>query len=78
MTIKEFKIQYALGTLSEDDKIKITDTAISKEVLTILSRDECWHIRVRVDINNYTFIKVLRKCLYRIIDKFKNNAYKRI
>jgi len=40
MTIKEFKVQYALGTISYKDKIDIADNTTSKEMLTYLSRDE--------------------------------------
>ena len=61
MTVKEFKIQYALGTISYEDKIDIVYTTTSKEILTILSRDKEWIIRDGVTMNKNTPKKVLNK-----------------
>ena len=47
MTIKEFKMQYALGSLSYTMKIELaynSNTPI--EILTILSTDIDWYIKV--------------------------------
>ena len=41
MTIKEFEIQLALGSLTEDMKDKLAiDGRTSKKILTILSKDK--------------------------------------
>lgn len=62
MTTKEFKIQYALGTLSTDDRLKLADdTRTSKKILTILYKDENWFVRCRVTENPNTPIEVLEK-----------------
>ena len=52
MTIKEIKIQYALGSLTDKMKYDIADNPNTPiEVLTILSKDESWHIRCGVAWN---------------------------
>jgi len=51
MTIKEFKIQYALGTLSFNDKAKIAKTTRSKRILALLSEDKDWWVRLHVSMN---------------------------
>ena len=61
MTIKEFEIQLALGTLSYDMKYKLANNKkTSKEVLTILSTDEYWLIRCYVAENSNTPVEVLK------------------
>jgi len=60
MTIKEFEIQLALGSLSIDDKMKLADNKrTSKKILTILSTDKYWTIRSRVADNKRTSKKIL-------------------
>jgi len=62
MTIKEFRIQYALGTLSLDDKIDIANTATtSKGILTILSRNKNWLVRCCIADNINTPKEILVK-----------------
>ena len=62
MTIKEFKVQYALGTLSYGDKMGMAGTpSTSKGILTILSREKNHWIRVKVAYNVSTPIKILTK-----------------
>ena len=52
MTIKEVEIQLALGTLSYNMKIDLADNSnTSKEVLTILSKDEDSNVRYCVANN---------------------------
>ena len=52
MTIKEFKIQYALGTLSYDVKKELAENSTSKKILSMLSKDEDWSVRNGVAYNN--------------------------
>ena len=62
MKLKEFKIQYALGTIAIDklqDMAACVDT--SKQILTILSTDVNEYIRECVGYNKNTPIKVLAK-----------------
>ena len=62
MTIKEFKIQLALGTLTYDMKLKLTyydNPNTPVEILTILSTDEYWLVRCRVAENPNTPKEVL-------------------
>lgn len=62
MTAKEFKVQYALGSLSIDDKLKLADDKrTSKKILTILYKDENWFVRCRVVENPNTPIEVLEE-----------------
>ena len=62
MTIKEIKIQLALGTLSYDMKIKLAyNKRTSKKILTILSTDKHWHVRSYVADNSNTPVEVLTK-----------------
>ena len=62
MTIKEFEIQYALGSLTDDMKYKLaSNKRTSKKILTILSTDEDWRIRSYVAENPNTPVKVLEK-----------------
>ena len=62
MTIKEFEIQYALGTLTDKMKLKLAYTErTSKKILTILSTDEEWVIRCNVAYNPNTPKEVLTK-----------------
>ena len=61
MTIKEFEIQLALGTLSCNMKYSVADNKrTSKKVLTILSTDKDWGIRWYVANNPNTPIEVLK------------------
>ena len=60
MTIKEFKIQLALGTLSEDMKMDLADnTNTPKKILTILSTNKYWYVRGCVADNTNTPKKIL-------------------
>ena len=62
MTIKEFKIQLALGMISNDEKLNIANTVTtSKRILTILSRDEDVWIRGYVALNKNTPKEILVK-----------------
>ena len=62
MTVKEFKIQYALGSLSNEMKKKLAeDLKTSKEILTILSKDKHWSVRYSVARNPNTLVEVHRK-----------------
>ena len=55
MTIKEFEIQYALGSLTDEMKYKLAyNSNTSKEILTILSKDEENYVRWRVAFNPNT------------------------
>ena len=55
MTIKEFEIQSALGTLTNRMKLKLANNSnTSKEVLTILSKDKYSSVRCRVADNPNT------------------------
>lgn len=61
MTIKEFKIQYALGTLSWDDRRRLAnDKRTLKKILTILSTDKNSSVRCRVAENLNTPIGILK------------------
>ena len=60
MTIKEIKIQLALGSLTDDMKYKLAvNKRTSKEILTILSKDEDWNVRSCVAHNLNTPKEVL-------------------
>ena len=62
MTIKEFEIQLALGTLSYDMKISLAyNKRTSKKILTTLSTDEEWDVRYLVARNPNTPKEVLVK-----------------
>ena len=62
MTIKEFKIQYALGSLSIDNKINLAgNESTSKEILSILSIDKNSYIRGWIAENPNTPINILKK-----------------
>ena len=55
MTIKEVKIQLALGTLTYDMKYKLANNErTSKKILTKLSTDESWYVRYWVAGNPNT------------------------
>ena len=60
MTVKEFKIQCALGTLSEDDRWQLAfDKHTAKGILAIIAKDHAWRIRRFVAHNANTSFKVL-------------------
>ena len=62
MTIKEIKMQLALGTLSTYDKVRLAnDIGTSEEILSMLSTDKICTIRDGVAENPNTPIKVLKK-----------------
>ena len=62
MTIKEFEIQNALGSLSYDIKIELAENKrTSRKMLTILSKDEYWYVRYWVTNNHSTPKTVLFK-----------------
>ena len=60
MTIKEFKVQLALGSLTYDMKYDLAaNLNTPKEVLIILSTDKDWAIRCRVADNPNAPIEAL-------------------
>jgi len=59
MTCKEFKIQYALGTIDEDSLCRIAMITKNKSILKILSNHEDFDVRSFVAENSRTSIKVL-------------------
>ena len=60
MTIKEIRVQLALGTLTDNMKYKLAnDERTSKKILTILSTDENWVVRYKVARNPNTPVEVL-------------------
>jgi hypothetical protein len=62
LTIKEFEIQYALGSLSDNMLMKLArNTNTPKEVLTILSKDEDRDVRYYVANNTSTPKEILTK-----------------
>ena len=62
MTIKEFEIQLALGSLTDEMKYDLAyNKRTSKEVLTILSKDKDWVVRYDVANNPNTPTEVLTK-----------------
>ena len=62
MTIKEFEIQLALGTLTYEMKCKVAKNSNTpKEVLTILSTDEYWGVRWDIACSHNTPVEVLTK-----------------
>ena len=62
MTIKEIEIQLALGTLSDNMKIKIANNLNTpEEILIKLSKDEDWLIRKSVANNLNTSEEILIK-----------------
>ena len=61
MTIKEFEIQIALGSLTDDMKYELaTNFNTPTEVLTQLSTDKSWYVRWRVADNPNTPKEVLK------------------
>ncbi len=55
MTIKEFKIQYALGIFSDEDLSNIAeDLKTQKPILSLLSKNPNWSVRVCVASNENT------------------------
>ena len=61
MTIKELKIQLALGSLSNGIKYKLADnTNTSKEILRILSKDKDLEVRWNVAGNPNTSKEILK------------------
>lgn len=62
MTIKEVEIQLALGSLSYNDKVKLTKNLYtSKKILTKLSTDKDWIVRWGVARNLNTPVETLAK-----------------
>ena len=59
MTIKEFEIQYALGSLSIEALEKLADSKTSKKVLSILATDKGWVVRSYIAMNPNTPKEVL-------------------
>ncbi|MEA3341831.1 MAG: hypothetical protein U9R15_17840, partial [Chloroflexota bacterium] len=60
MTVKEFKIQYALGALSNEMKEDFASNKNTpKKILAVLSKDEYWGTRYAVALNESTPIKTL-------------------
>ena len=64
MTIKEFEIQLALGTLTYNMKIDLACNPNTPEkVLTILSTDKYWCVRYDIAENPNTPKRILTKLL---------------
>jgi len=62
MTVKEFKMQTALGTLSYANKIKLAYARRTpKKVLAILSNDISWCVKEGIATNRNTPVKILEK-----------------
>lgn len=62
MTVKEFKVQYALGSLSDVDKVNLAaGKYTAKKILTILSTDKDWYVRCKVAMNSNAPTEVLKK-----------------
>jgi len=61
MTIKEFKFQYALGSISKRRLERIADKSTSKYILTTLSKDKNWLVRLQVAQNLSAPLEVLAK-----------------
>ena len=62
MTVKEIKIQLALGTLSYSDKVKLANGPCTPiEILTILSKDKNKYVRSHVAKNSNTSKGALAK-----------------
>jgi len=60
MTLKEFKMQYALGTLSYKDKLNLSQSSYTcKKILEILSKDNSLSIRYNVTRNSNVPASVL-------------------
>ncbi len=60
MTNKEILVQLALGSLSDDMKLKLAmNTNTSIEILKILSKDEDWYVRYWVTRNTNTPTEIL-------------------
>ena len=60
MTIEEFNIQDALGSLSNDDKIALVDNSNTPtDILTILSKDKNRYVRCEVAENPNTSTEIL-------------------
>ncbi len=64
LTVKEFKIQLALGSISQVMKEALVDYnsgSTFKGILTILSNDKDWVIRAGVALHENTPIRILKK-----------------
>lgn len=73
MTLKEFEIQEALGTLTHYIKMYLVrNQKTSKEILTKLSTDKDWSIRCWIAFNPNTPTKILAK-----LSKDKDSLVKR-
>lgn len=60
MTIKEFEIQYALGTLTWNMKMRLVrNQRTSKKILTILSTDKNWSVRCWIAFSPNTPVEIL-------------------
>ena len=60
MTIKEFEIQYALGTLTDDMKVELArNPSTPKKILIILSKDLYWNIPYYVVANPNTPMDII-------------------
>jgi len=62
MTVKEFEIQYALGSLSRKLKLELAfSKRTSKTILGILSKDRKWIVKYWIACNTNTPTKILKK-----------------
>ena len=74
MTVKEFEIQYALGSLSYMKWRIATNPNTPEEILTILSKDKYWLVRCGITLNPNTPKKVLTKLSKDKIWQVRNEA----
>ena len=73
MTVKEFKVQYALGSLSTDNLNKLAkNKRTAKTILTILSTNENITVKCKVAANLNTPAKALEN-IYRATEKLPSN-----
>ena len=79
MTIKEFDIQNALGSLSDNIKYKLANNPnIPVEVLTKLSTDKDYSVRWRVAENSNTPKEILAKLSTDENSNVQSHAIQRI
>lgn len=70
MTIKEFKVQYALGTLTWQMKTELARDSTSTGILTTLSKDANWLVRAYIAENPNTPTAVLTWLLSKDEDEW--------
>ena len=60
MTTKEFKMQYALGSMSQAMRREMAENSTSKEILEILSKDKSAGVRYWVVLNSNVTKDILK------------------